>query len=135
MTKKSESHEVEVMAPEHELEVVNSAGTAPQFTVVKAVTRPVLKFGAAPEYILIESAMYQGEPMEKSKIKELPILMDVVDLKTGEAMLMICPTVFRQELSKAYPDHTYVGKTFQVRKIKTEDKDYSLWGITEIALK
>jgi len=84
---------------------------------------------------LIESAMRQGEAMEKSKIKELPILMDVVDLKTGEAMLMICPTVFRQELSKAYPDHIYVGKAFQVRKIKTEDKAYSLWGITEIALK
>jgi len=135
MTKKSESHEVEVIAPEHELEVVNSAGTVPQFTVVKAVTRPVLKFAVAPEYILIESAMRQGEAMEKSKIKELPILMDVVDLKTGEAMLMICPTVFRQELTKGYPDNSYVGKTFQVRKIKTEDKNYSLWGVTEIALK
>ena len=114
---------------------VTSEGTPPAFEVVKAVTRPVLKFGISPEYIRIESPMRTGEKIEGAKFKELPTLLDVINLKTGEAQIIVCASVFRQELSKAYPDHGYVGKDFQVRMIKTPEKDYKLWGITEIRVK
>jgi hypothetical protein len=50
-------------------------------------------------------------------------------------MLLICATVFVLEMEKSYPNGDYVGKDFQVRKIKTPEKDYSLWAITEIKLK
>jgi hypothetical protein len=78
--------------------------------------------------------MRTGEKMAGSKIAQLPTLMDVVNLKTGEAMLIVVPTVLHQELDKAYPNGGYVGKAFQIRKIKTEDKAYSLWSIAEIEL-
>lgn len=132
--------EVEVLpdvpaVQEPELNTVTPAGKAPAFEVLKAVTRPVFKFGAAPEYIRIESPMRTGEALSGAKIKELPTLLDVVNLRTGEAMIIVCATVFRKELSAAYPDHGYVGKDFQVRMIKTADKDYSLWAIAEIRVK
>ena len=68
---------------------VTSEGTPPAFEVVKSVTRPVLKFGISPEYIHIESPMRTGEKMEGAKIKELPTLMDVINLKTGEAHIIV----------------------------------------------
>jgi hypothetical protein len=110
-------------------------GNAPIFEAVKAVTRPVLSFGAQPEFIRIESLMRDGEVMEKSKYKSVPKLLDVINLRTGEPMLLICATVFILEMEKSYPKGDYVGKDFQVRKIKTPEKDYSLWAITEIKLK
>ena len=109
-------------------------GKVPTFKIKAAVTRPVLKFGVAPEYIHIESAMVLGEKMEGAKIKELPTLMDVINISTGESMLIVCATVFRQELHKAYPNDTYVNKDFMVRKIKTSAKNYAIWAITEIEL-
>lgn len=107
---------------------------APAFKVVKAVTRPVLKCGTSPEFIRVEGPIHRGEPMKGTKIAEAPYLMDIINLRTGEAALMICPTVFRNELEKGYPKESYVGKDFQIRKITTEGKAYSLWSITEIEL-
>lgn len=130
--------EVEVLtAPEtgKELKTVDESGNIPLFEVVKAVTRPVLRFGVRPEFIRVESAMREGELMEKAKIKNPPTLMDIIDLRTGEAMVVVCATVFANELENVYPADGYVGKDFQVRKINVDGKDYSLWSITEIKLK
>ena len=113
---------------------VTSEGIPPAFEVVKAVTRTVMKLGVAPEFIRIEGPIYLGEPMEKAKIKAVPHLLNVINLRTGEAALIVCATVFRNELEAEYPDNGYVGKDFKIRKIKT-DKDYSLWSIIEIKLK
>jgi hypothetical protein len=112
-------------------ESTESSAPAPVFRMKKAVTRPVLKFGASPEYVQAESAIYQGEPIPNAKIKELPSLLDVINLRTGEAMVIVCATVLRQELEAAYPGDSIIGKQFQIRKIKTS-KDYSLWSIAEI---
>ena len=139
MSKSTEANVVEVLPASKEatpaLNELTSAGTAPAFTVVKAVTRPVLRFGVQPEYIRIESPMYEGQVMPQSKIKDVPTLLEVINLKTGEAALMFCAQVFKQELSKSYPKDAYVGKDFQVRKIKAEGARYALWSITEIEVK
>ena len=139
MSKSTEANTPEVLPATKEaaqpLNEVTSAGTAPSFAVVKAVTRPVLRFGTQPEYIRIESLMYEGEVMEKSKIKAIPTLLEVINLKTGEAMLMVCAEVFKQEILRNYPKDAYVGKDFQVRKIKVDGKDYALWAIAEIEVK
>ena len=113
---------------------VTSEGIPPAYEVVRAVTRTVMKLGATPEFIRIEGPIYLGEPMEKAKIKAVPHLLNVINLRTGEAALIVCATVFRNELEAEYPDNGYVGKDFKIRKIKT-DKDYSLWSIIEIKLK
>jgi hypothetical protein len=114
---------------------LTTAGTAPVFEAVKAVTRPVLRFGAQPEYVRIEGPMYQGEKIEKAKYENVPTLLDVINLRTGEAMMMVCASVFISEMDRAYPDASYVGKDFQVRKINTDGKKYAIWSITEIRLK
>ncbi len=114
---------------------VSMAGTALEFEVVKSVTRPVLRFGAQPEYVRIEGPMYKGEKIEKAKYDSVPTLLDVINLKTGEAMVMVCATVFVSEIERAYPDGSYVGRDFQIRKINTEGKKYAIWSITEIRLK
>ena len=116
------------------LNEVTPAGTPPAFEVVKAVTRPVMKFGVSPEFIRVESPIYKGPVMEKAKFKTPPHLMEVINLRTGEPALVVCAMVFMSELEKAYPNNGYVGHDFQVRKIKT-DKDYALWSIIEIKLK
>lgn len=139
MSKSTEAATPEVLPATKEadqpLNELTSAGTAPVFAVVKAVTRPVLRFGVQPEYIRVESPMYQGDPMEKSKIKAIPTLLEVFNLKTGEAMLMVCAEVFKQEILRNYPKDAYVGKDFQIRKIKVDGKDYALWAIAEIEVK
>ncbi len=127
-------HEKVIEVLDAPLNEVTPAGTTPAFEVVRAVTRPVIKFGAAPEYVRIESSMYKGEALEKAKIKTVPTLLDVVNLRTGEAALIVVAKVLELELERTYPGGSYIGKDYQIRKIKT-DKDYSLWAIAEIKLK
>ena len=131
---KSEETALTSAVQEGELQTVDSRGQVPAFRMVKAVTRPVLKFGVSPEYVRIESAMYKGEKLEKAKYESVPTLMEVVNLRTGEAALVIVAKVLEQELNGAYPDQSYVGKDFQIRKIKTDDKNYALWSVAEIVL-
>lgn len=117
------------------LKEVTSAGTAPSFAVVKAVTRPVLKFGVSAEYVRFEGPMYEGEKLEKSKYDDPATLAEVVNLRTGEQMIMICYTVLITELAKHYPNDGYVGKDFEIRKVAADGKKYALWSIAEIQLK
>ena len=131
---KSEATALTSAVQEGELNTVDSRGQVPAFRMVKAVTRPVLKFGASPEYVRIESAMYKGEKLAKAKYDSVPTLMEVVNLRTGEAALIVVAKVLEQELNGAYPDQSYVGKDFQIRKIKTDDKNYALWSVAEIML-
>ena len=116
-------------------EAARLIGNAPEFTRIKSVTRPVLKFGAAAEYVRFEGPMYEGEKLKKSKYDDPATLAEVVNLRTGEQMIMICYTVLITELAKHYPNDGYVGKDFEIRKVVAIGKKYALWSITEIQLK
>jgi len=117
---------------------VTSAGTVPSFRAVKAVTRPLIRFGASPEFVRFEGAIYQAPPLAhgtaSQKKMAAPFMADVVNLKTGEAAQIILPTVLHKELVEKYPEDSYVSKDFQLRKINVAGKDYSIWSITEIEL-
>ena len=125
-------------AVETPLAEVTSAGVAPSFRVVKAVTRPLIRFGVSPEFVRFEGTIYQSAPLEHGtsaqKKMDPPFMADVVNLKTGEAAQIILPTVLHKELIEKYPEHSYVSKDFQLRKINVAGKDYSIWSITEIEL-
>ena len=129
----------EVTLPmEQPLNEVTSAGTAPSFRVVKAITRPLIRFGVSPEYVRFDGPIYQSAPLEHGTAAQKkmapPFMADVVNLKTGEAGQIILPTVLHKELVEKYPDDSYVSKDFQLRKINIAGKDYSIWSITEIEL-
>jgi len=117
---------------------VASAGVAPSFRVVKAVTRPLIRFGVSPEFVRFEGPVYQSARLEHGtpaqKKMEPPFMADVENLKTGEAGQIILPTVLHKELDEKYPEHSYVSKNFQLRKINIDGKSYSIWSITEIEL-
>ena len=137
MSKTTEVSTPEVLpaATTEPMKEATSAGTAPSFAVVKAVTRPVLKFGVSPEYVRFEGPMYVGERLEKSKYDDPATLAEVVNLRTGEQMIMICYKVLSTELTKHYPNDGYVGKDFEIRKVAADGKKYALWSIAEIQLK
>ena len=139
MSKSTETNTPEVLPATTEaaktLNEVTSAGAAPSFTRIKSVTRPVLKFGVSAEYVRFEGPMYVGDKLEKTKYDEPATLAEVVNLRTGEQMIMICYRVLSTELAKHYPNDGYVGKDFEIRKFAATGKKYALWSIAEIQLK
>jgi hypothetical protein len=57
----------------------------------------------------------------------------VTNLETGEEMQIIANEVLKSSLEDAYPDASYVGKSFEiVRKPIQKGKKYVTFTITEI---
>jgi len=62
-------------------------------------------------------------------------VMDVIDLETHKIQSAIVDTVFGNELRRAYPDGTYVGKYFLITKYLPQvGKRYATFGIDEVEL-
>ena len=106
-----------------------------KFKKIKAVNRGLLKFSPnKPIYIKAESAMVQSEKHPKDKSdKTPPVLMDIVDLQTGEEAQIICGEVVKSELEKHYPNNEFIGKCFEITQHEPEaGKQYRKYSIVEI---
>lgn len=89
------------------------AVTRREFRRVKAVTRPVLKLVENYSvFVQVEDAIYLGEKVDEKK--DPAHLMHVINLETGEQMLIVAPKGVVDGLTKNYPDNAYVGKTFEI---------------------
>ncbi len=107
------------------------------FKVVKNVTVPLLKLvEEKAEYVQLTGAMFQGKEVkgtgDKAKM-EPAILCHCINLTTGEVAQIIVNAVVKENLKEAYPDDSYVGKSFEIIKhAKREGKRYNDFSITEI---
>lgn len=112
----------------------------PKFKKIRNVTLSVLKQVKDTEYyIKITGPMHLGKEVVgkpgangEIKKKEPAHICEVVNLETGEPHILICPTVFRKELSECYPGDGYVGKCFAISFTRIDGKDYNVYTIAEI---
>lgn len=126
------------------------------FKVKSHVTLPLLKIEDDKPYaVTIETAFKKGEAAparkvkvsytdpetgelkereEMSKPQEPPVLCQVTNLFTGERAQMIAGAVFHSEITKQYPNDSYVGKSFQFTVQKASGKRYKVPMISEVEI-
>lgn len=114
---------------------------AGRFKVLKTVSLPLKSLAEGDlAHVKMETAIRLGEKLKgKANEKKEPAhLANVIDLDTGEEMLMIIPAVLKSSLEDNYKDESYVGKAFQIthlgKKAKggAADEGYNLYKILEI---
>ena len=105
----------------------------PKLKLKKRVTVPLLKQRAGGEGIAVIflSPIYQGEKIEGGKITEPAKLARVLNVVDGQVYQIILHTVTIKELTKAYPEDSYVGKGFAIRLHNVEGKNYLIADISE----
>ncbi len=95
---------------------------------------PFAKQGSLPLLKLDENKHYYFKIMSEI-FGHKRELMDVSNLETYEIQRVIVDTVFGNELRRAYPDGSYVGKYFQIKKYQPQaGKRYAIFGIDEVEL-
>jgi hypothetical protein len=110
--------------------------TALNFVVKKHVTLPLMKIAPnTTRYFKLTGAMHIGKDVkqpEGTAKKEPATLCHAIDLETSEEGQFIVPTVLKSELTDAYANDGYVGKSFQFTFTRPEGKRYNLVTIAEI---
>lgn len=106
--------------------------SAPQFKIKNRVTLPVLQLkpGGGARYLRIMKPMKLGEKLDDQKAAAM--LMEAVDLVTGEYGHVIPPTIMQNELNKHYPGESYVGKCFSVCLTRNAAKKYNHVSLAEV---
>jgi len=110
------------------------------FTKKKTVTVPVLKLQPdTPVYIKVEQKMELSKQIEQKKVGATPMeaatIMHVTDLNTDDEAILIVGKMLKSVIEEAYPNDTYVGKSFEViNHGKRGDKKYNAYSLTEIEL-
>ena len=109
--------------------------------VTKNLTLPVLKTSIGiPAYVRIIDPIFKGkllaEEVAKGKdAKDAADIINVNNLETGQDQQIIGGMVLINTLREAYPEDSYVGKTFMLTKGEqkgTGSKKYHPWSIQEI---
>lgn len=113
--------------------------TTLKFTIKKNVTLPLLKIVAnSTRYFKMTGAMFIGKEIEGGRKdaagnpQKPATLAHCVDLETGEEGQFIVSHVLYSELNGAYPDDSYVGKSFAFSFTRPAGKKYNLVTIAEI---
>jgi hypothetical protein len=94
------------------------AVSGPKFRRVQQVTVPTLKLEnevATP--IKIETPMTTSSASRvgaDGKPEKPATVVRAIDLRTGEAVQVVVPTVLQSNLNTHYPNNSYVGKSFEV---------------------
>lgn len=108
-----------------------------KFKIKKQITRTRLTLlPELPVYVKIESGYYDLPPevtIKQAKGQERPIIVNVVDLETGVGHSMMMYTVLKNELDRAYPEQSFVGKSLMiVRHDMRGAKGYCTFDIAEL---
>ncbi len=91
-----------------------------------------------PFFVQFESAVYTGEQLADSDMAAAE-LAQIINLETGELRLLIVNTVLKSAIERNYPDESYVGKKFAIRRFPKlagdgkVSKRYKAYDIAEIA--
>lgn len=114
---------------------VQSAGR--KFKVLGNVTMPVFTPKIEePAYVKVLEPMYLGKEMKAGSDgqKKAPAtLCKVVNLETGEVVLLIVAAVVKGIFEDNFPGNAYVGKAFcLVKHAKKEGKNYFNFSVDEI---
>lgn len=108
-----------------------AAALAARFKRVKAVAVPLFKLVAnSPMYVKADGPIFTGKKVDDKK--EAAELLPVIDLATGEEGQIIVGKVLRELLLEKYPEHGYVGRSFQVTLRKRADKKYNTYDLFEV---
>lgn len=111
--------------------------------IVKRVTMPTLKLMPdVPAYVKITDPIFQAKEQklkagEKEKDrKKAPMLFNIINLETGEAMQLVAGAVVQSEITENYPKDSYVDRCFMIVKGKKKDltggRGYFTYEISEI---
>lgn len=103
--------------------------------IINRVTRPVLKQITGEVFMITAaSPIYTADAIEGDKNDRAPPrIMEVLDLSDGgQEKILIVNTVLERELARAYPDDTYVGRSFVACRYAVEGKPYYVYSIAEI---
>ena len=106
------------------------------FKVTRKITLPLLSTKDGGQYaVQLQGKFYVGKEItQKGEVAKKPaIMVDVIDLLTGQLMQMICPTVLKANIEEAFPDDSYVGKCIAFERFaKKEGKNYNTFSLAEI---
>ena len=112
------------------------------FEVVAYVSVPMLSTREVPPgrsmVCMIADLMHEAPLIEgvKPKYENSPLYICTIKALNGEARVLPCSKVFRQEMEAKYPNGSYVGKWFQITRMpKKEGKNYWTFAIAEVRLK
>lgn len=106
---------------------------------IRQVTIPVFKWQPGQSvYGQITQAIKQGRELRAaaSGPKMAPAHVTVIRGVRGQLRTLICGEVLKSELQDAYPEHSYVGRWFALKKIAPDegrDKRYATYQIIEIS--
>lgn len=104
------------------------------FKRVRTITRTVLRLTENETvYFTIEGPIYLGESSASQK-REPPSLIDVIDLETGEAGIVVAPLLLREHLNEGYPDNSYVGKSFEVTALSIKKSESGTTGYRQLQI-
>lgn len=123
-------------------EINNAVSAADKFRQkivgkTKQVTLPLLKTEEnKPVFVRIVKAKFQSEKIDTGKKDdgmEPAIMVIVFDFLTNQFAQMILNKVVEGELDKKYPDAGYVGRNFEITKLRPpkEGKRYFIANILE----
>ncbi len=111
--------------------------------IIKRITMPTLKLVPdTPVYVKITEKIFEGktpklkEGEKAEEQKKAPMLFNIVNLETGEAMQLVAGAVVQSEIVDNYPKDGYVNKCFMITKGKKKDlsggRGYFTYEIAEI---
>ncbi len=110
------------------------------FKVKKQLIFPVLRMEQhIPIFVQIIGVIYVGkevksETTDKKKQNEKPAdLCHIINLETGEAMMIVVPAIVKSVLEETYEKESYVDLKFKIVKgEKAEGRRYFFYKIDEI---
>lgn len=112
---------------------------AENYSITRHVTLPLLKpVVDIAVFVKITDKMFLGKEIKTGDKKDMEpaMLVNIIDLQTGEPCQMILNKVFESILLEEYEDDKYVGLSFAItKKSKREGKRYHGFEITEIGEK
>lgn len=111
-----------------------------KFRVLKQITLPLIKLGINEEFFLrFDGEIFRAKENTKGpvgadgKMKQPPFIAHVTHLESGAKGQIIVPTVLKADLEDAYPEGSYVKRSFLiVNKGKKAGKEYNTFELAEI---
>ena len=118
-----------------------------QFEIVKRLTVPflIIPSDGTPLYLQFKTAIEPDKTTFSERVRaskkdgekqvEPMHIAEVVNLQSGEVLRLVAHQVLESTLTDGYPNASYVGKAFEIKKTKAAGKRYFNFDVTEIRLK
>jgi len=116
----------------------NAQANAPAFKRISRVTRSTMKLEPEKSFYLkissrINESASPGKKNADGTERKRANVMFATNMITGEEVQIVVPTVLHSNLLTLYPDHSYVGRAFEItRHAPGNGKDYSTFDVWEV---